>query len=207
MPKVLALENADMLVRFLVDSLAKPEGAELTVDEESPTVRKFVSMLEHRILEGYSDAANQTWATVELGVPLAKYQQLHAILMKAWTLAGTPAQVTLEQRNIARKRYEYIYRKAIEKEKLKEALHALDAQVKLDALDQVPEGSLEDKVMNNVITNAARATLAGLMDKAKQLAQRGVPRAIPLPPGISGEAVEETDGPKGIVIDLREAKK
>lgn len=199
------LDNSDMLVAILVDSSAKLEGAEQTVDEDSPTVRGFIEMLEQRILEGHSDASNRTWATVELGVPMAKYDQLHALVMKAWTLAGTPAQVTVELRNTARKRYEYLYRVALEKGKIKEALHALDAQVKLDGLDQPPEGSLEEKLIGGVITNSARATLAALMQKARGLAERGVPRPSLLPS--PGDVIEADSEPRPVVIDLRDHKK
>lgn len=201
-----------------MDEAARLEGAEQTVDEESPTVQKFVKMLEHRILEGHSEASNRSWALTELGVPREKYEQIHAALMKAWSLAGTPAEVTKQLRDVARKRYEYLYQMAVKKEKIKEALHALDAQVKLDGLDQPPEGSLEDKIIGGVITNAARAQLAGLMEKAKLLAGKGVPKPIPLgegdvqdtnPPGegANGANGHTTKNGKPLVIDLRETKK
>lgn len=196
-----------MLRAISVDSSAKFEGAELTFDEESPTVRRFVELLEERILEGHSEASNRTWATVELGVPMAKYDQLHAMVLKAWTLAGTPQAVTTELRNVARKRYEYLYKVAVSKGKIKEALHALDAQVKLDGLDQPPEGSLEDKVIGGMITNAARATLSGLMQKARHLAERGVPKAIAALPSPGDRELDEDAPKQGVVIDLREANK
>lgn len=195
-----------MLSASSVDSTPENDGAVAILDENSPSVRQFVGLLEKRILEGHSEAANRTWATTEMGCPVAKYEQIHAILMKAWQLAGTPAQVTDQLRNIARKRYEYLYQMAVKKEKIKEALHALDAQVKLDALDQVPEGSLEGQI-GGVITNVARAKLAELMGKARELAERGVPKPIQLPSGESFDVTPANDEKLGKVIDLREKQK
>lgn len=196
----------------MVDSSAKLDEAELIVDEESPTVRKFVSLLEQRMLEGHSEASNRTWATLDLGVPLDKFQQLQSIVLKAWRLAGLPADVAKERRDVIRQQYQYLYRVSLEKGKIKEALHALDAQVKLDGLDTPPEGSLEDKVIGGVITNAARAQLASLMQKARELAERGVPRPLPLAqPGGDFES-DHANGHNGsngkpMIIDLREVKK
>lgn len=193
-----------MLSASSVDSSQEADSAVDIVDENSPTIRAFIGLLEMRILEGHSEASNRSWATTQMGCPPAKYEQIHVILMKAWQLAGTPAQVTEQLRNIARKRYEYLYQMAVKKEKIKEALHALDAQVKLDALDQVPEGSLEEKI-GGVITNVARAKLAELMGKARELAERGVPKPIQLPAGETFD-VPAPEEKLGKVIDLREKK-
>lgn len=190
-----------------MEDLAKQEDAEQIVDVDSPTVRKFIALLEQRILSGHSDADNRSWALTEVGVPSAKYDEMHAILMKAWKLAGLPKDVTVQLRDTARKRYEYLYKMAVGKEKIKEALHALDAMVKLDGLDQPAEGSIEDSVLGGIITNVARAKLAGLMVKARELAERGVPRPAALPPGISGEEEPSNSNGHHKVIDLREVKK
>lgn len=194
-----------------MDSAAKPEGAELIIDEESPTVRKFVAMLEQRMLEGHSEASNRTWATLDLGVPLEKFNQIQAIVLKGWRLAGLPADVARQQRDIIRQQYQYLYKEALSKHKLKEALHALDALVKLDGLDVPPEGSLEAGVVGGMITNAARAELAELMKRARSLAERGVPKPIALPPGnengANGHSRDSNGHDVPMIIDLREAKK
>lgn len=159
------------------------------------------------MLQGHSESSNRTWATVDLGCPLDMFNRVQLTILKAWKLAGTTAEVTEQRRDTVRQQYQYLYQQAVEKGKLKEALHALDAQVTLDGLDQPPEGSLESKIIGGVITNAARSQLAELMNKARELAGRGVPKAIalqsapeldaePVPPGINGKVIDLRDGKK-----------
>ena len=197
-----------MLRRRTVTFSPEAEEAETRLDENSPTVRKFVALLEERILQGHGEASNRSWALTEVGVPAEKFDQLHAMLQKAWTLAGTPADVTKRLRDVSRKRYEYLYQVAVKKEKLKEALHALDAMVKLDGLDQPPEGSVEASIIGGVITNKAREIMGALMNKARDLHEKGIPKAYNLPPGEgSFDLASKTNGTNGaMIIDLREKK-
>jgi hypothetical protein len=196
-----------MLTARSVDELAKADESATLVDENSPTIRRFVEMLEQRMLEGHSEASNRTWATLELGCPPAKFQLIQSIILKQWKLAGTTTEVTSQRRDQIRQQYQHLYKEALNKGKLKEALHALDAQVKLDGLDQPPEGSLEDKIIGGAITNAARETVGRLVAKARELAERGIPQPLALASPISDKTVTVETTPGGKVIDLRERNK
>lgn len=195
-----------------MENQLQAEAVPEEVDESSPTVLKFVKLLEQRMLEGHSEASNRTWATLEVGVPLEKFLQIQAILLKQWNLNGLPADVARQQRNVIRRRYEFLYQKSIEKDRLKDALHALDAMVKLDGLDTPPEGSVEAGIVGGLITNAARESIGRLIEKARNLGMQGVPRPEALPPGEdfeqkpNGNGHSKTNG-KSMVIDLREPKK
>jgi len=158
-------------------------------DEIPSNLVKFAGLLEQRMLEGHTEASNRTWATLDLGVPLKQFEDVQRIILKAWRLDGVPADVTRDQRDVIRQRFNHVYRVAIKAGKIKEALAALNALVKLDALDQPIEGSLEQKIVGGVITNAARETLGALMKKARELAERGVPKPE-LPPGGVAKVVD-----------------
>lgn len=192
------------------DHQKNDDPGETTDDLELSKLRNFVKLLELRMLEGHTEASNRTWATLDLGVPLETFEKIQATVLKSWKLAGTTQEVTSQRRDQIRQQYQYVYKMAVEKEKIKDALHALDSMVKLDGLDHTPEDSLKLTLTGGAITNTARENIGNLMNKMRELAMKGVPRPIALPPvdeeASNGHSNGHTNGHGPTIIDLRSKK-
>lgn len=137
----------------------------------SPTGERFAMLLEKRMLEGHSDAANRSWATTSMGVPYERFIRIKALIVRSWSIEASTWEGLCEQRDSARAKYLEIYRLAIERENLPMALRALDSIVKLDGLEREPVSPTTVNVsLGTGITNNARETVARLIAKAKDLA-------------------------------------
>lgn len=142
----------------------------------SEAAEKFMLLLERRMIEGHSDVTNQHWATVELGVPLESFERLKALILRSWKLEARTYEAICGERDKVRVGYWEIYRRALEKEKLGEALRALDAIARLDGLDQPSQIAVT--IGQGAITNQARETIASLLGRMRELSSGKATRSL-----------------------------
>lgn len=133
----------------------------------SETAEKFALLLEKRMVSGHSDTDNRQWAIVEMGVPVESFERIRALILRTWKLEKSTLEAVDAERDRVRAGYWEIYRRAMEKEKLGDALRALDAVARLEGLDQPTR--VEIGLNQGGITNAARETISSLIARMQEL--------------------------------------
>jgi len=148
-----------------------------TEDDEQPeptresAVRRFMRLLEEKMLEGRQRDVLLTWA-MELGVPEQTFAEAYRGIKLSWTTKGDTYADICERRDEARARYMLIYRKAMKQSNLATALKAVEKMVELDGLEQPIQINHTLGGAQGSITNLAREQVASLVEKMRMLAAK-----------------------------------
>lgn len=134
-------------------------------------VRRFMRLLEERMLGGESRESLLAWAC-GLGVPEPTFAEAYKTVRLSWKTAGTTFADLSDKRDVARARYMLIYRKAMKQSNLMAALKAVEKMVDLDGLEQPIQVNHTLGGAQGSITNLAREQVASLVDKMRMLAAK-----------------------------------
>lgn len=151
------------------------EDVPLTDDEaslldESP-MEKLTKLLEDNMLAGWSQLRCYQWC-IQFGLDRPTFDRMWEDVKRAWKMPTMTFATFCEQRDLARARYTKVYNLSMKRNQVATALAAVEKIVKLDGLDQPAQLqiTLNQNSTPGQITNSARDTVAGLMEKMRLLA-------------------------------------
>ncbi len=153
-----------------MDETPEDDDEKIEPTRES-AVRRFMRLLEEKMLEGRTRDALLAWS-VELGIPEPTFAEAYKTVKLTWKTSGDTYADICEKRDLNRARYMLIYRKAMKQANLMAALKAVEKMVDLDGLEQPIQVNHTLGGVQGSITNLARSQVASLVDKMRMLAAK-----------------------------------
>lgn len=171
-------------------------------------LERFVDLMENEMLCGSGHHRVMRWA-VRFGVPQEVAQQVYDDIQLSWRQVGVGGYTEwCERRELARARASKIFRMAITKGDLKNAIAANKQIIDLDGLEAPKTLNINaSATVQHHITNSSREQVAQLMERMKQLAEQRRHGAMMLREKAgetSGRTISRIDELKGTMIDVEE---